>query len=207
MSSLRTIENQTLAIAGIFQAVHLSKSLATQGNCDEHELESTLRSILTLESDRVIDVFGGSSSSIARGLRLVRSQLGGNSESRDIEIARYALTLIQLGTNVMNNSAAVEQLRIAISRFEAMELTPLDSAMIGNIAALYRSTISQLSPRIMVSGNPDYLNDNDIASKIRAALLGGIRSVVLWRQCGGTRPQLLFSRAQYVKEVDKLLAS
>lgn len=205
MSHLSTIENQTLALGGIFQAVFLCKTLATTGTCDQDELQSTLHSILTLSTDKVVDAYGGSARNISRGLRLIQSQLGGNVESRDIEIARYALALIQLGTNVMNNSDTTEQLRIGISRAQAMEQSVTDPDMISNLANLYRSSISNLNPRIMVSGNPDYLNNNEIASTIRAALLGGVRSVVLWRQCGGSRPKLLLTRSQYMRHAEEYL--
>lgn len=205
MTSLSTIENQTLALGGIFQSVHLCKTLATTGTCEKDELEGTLRSIMTLSTERVIDVYGGNSTSVGRGLRILKSQLGGNSESRDMDIARYALALIQLGTNILNDDSTVESLRIGISRSQSMEMAIDDPAMISNLANLYRSSISHLSPRIMVSGDPDYLNDNEIASTIRAALLGGIRSVVLWRQCGGTRPKLLLNRGQYIKHADQML--
>ncbi len=204
MNALSTIENQTLALAGIFQSVHLCKSLATTGKADPEELTGTLRSILTLKTDRVIDAYGGSSNSIAWGLRIMKSQLGGNNESRDLDIARYALALIQLGTNILNDEDTVEQLRIGISRSQSMDLEIDEPAMISNLANLYRSSISHLSPRIMVSGDPDYLNDNTTASTIRAALLGGLRSVVLWRQCGGTRPRLLFYRNQYLRQAELL---
>ena len=86
-----------------------------------------------------------------------------------------------------------------------MELDVDDPEMISNFANLYRSSISQLSPRIMVSGDPDYLNDNNTASTIRAALLGGLRSVVLWRQCGGTRPKMILNRGQYLKHAESYL--
>ncbi len=205
MSHLSTIENQTLALGGIFQAVYLCKTLATTGTCDQDELQSTLHSILTLSTDKVVDAYGGSARGISRGLRLIQSQLGGTTDSRDIEIARYSLALIQLGTNVLNNAGTTEQLRIGISRAQAMEQTVTDPDMINNLANLYRSSISHLTPRIMVSGNPDYLNNNEIASTVRAALLGGVRSVVLWRQCGGSRPKLLLARGQYIKHSAEFL--
>lgn len=204
MNAISTLENQTLALAGIFQSVHLCKMLATTGKADKEELTGTLRSILTLKTDRVIDAYGGNTHSIAWGLRIVKSQLGGNSESRDLDIARYALALIQLGTNILNDEDTVEQLRIGISRSQSMGLEIDEPAMISNLANLYRSSISHLSPRIMVSGDPDYLNDNVTASTIRAALLGGLRSVVLWRQCGGSRPKLLFNRNQYLRQAEAL---
>ncbi|MFK7891440.1 MAG: high frequency lysogenization protein HflD [Granulosicoccus sp.] len=205
MSSLITTENQTLALAGIFQSVHLCKSLATSGGCEQNELKETLHSVLTLNTDKVLDAYGGSADGVGRGLRVIKSQLGGNAESRDLDLARYALTLMQLGTNIMNDASTVEQLRIDLSRIKAMDLPTNDPAIISNLANLYRNSISHLNPRIMINGNPDYLSNNDIASTIRAALLGGIRSVVLWRQCGGTRPKLLFSKSAYLREADKLL--
>ena len=205
MTSLSTHENQTLALAGVFQSVHLCKTLATTGTCDKEVLVSTLRSVLTLNTERVIDAYGGSARNISTGISILKNQLGGNNESRDLEIARYALSLIQLGTNVLNDAETVEQLRIGISRAQSLELDVDDPDMISNFANLYRSSISQLSPRIMVSGDPNYLNDNTIASTIRASLLGGLRSVVLWRQCGGTRPKMIFSRGQYLKHAEGYL--
>ena len=207
MNSIHTIENQTLALGGIFQSVHLCKSLATSGTCEQDELEGALRSIMTLKTDRPIDAYGGSTNSIGRGLRVLKSQLGGNAESRDMEIARYSLALIQLGTNALKDTNTLEQLRIGISRAQAMEKPATHPDIINNLASLYRSSISHLSPRIMVSGSPDHLNNNVVASTIRATLLAGIRSVVLWRQCGGSRPKLLLSRAQYLQQADQFLQS
>lgn len=205
MASIKTPENQTLALAGIFQSVHLCKTLATTGQCDQDELRGTLHSILTLNSERVIDAYGGSARGVSRGLRVLRSQFAGNDESRDLDLARYALSLIQLGSNVMADNKTVEELRIGISRVQSVEGDVVEPELISNLANIYRSSISNLTPRIMVSGDPDYLNDNDVASTIRAALLGGIRSVVLWRQCGGSRPKLVLQRNQHAKMAEKLL--
>jgi len=203
--SIRTVENQTLALAGVFQAVYLCKQLATTGSCDKDDLAGTLRTILTLNPDRVIDAFGGSTANIRRGLRVMKNQLGGEAEARDIEISRYALALIQLGSNISNDESTVEQLRIGISRAQDLEFGITDSTMVNNFAELYRNSISHLSPRIMVTGSPDHLNDTATASTIRASLLGGLRSVVLWRQCGGTRFKLFMQRAQHVRLAQELL--
>ncbi|PID59911.1 MAG: lysogenization regulator HflD [Gammaproteobacteria bacterium] len=205
MSSLATPEHQTIALAGIFQSVSLCKSLATTGTCNRQDLERTLASVLTLNTDRVIDAFGGSYGNIQEGLRVLRNQLAGNNEARDLDLARYALALMQLGTNIMNDESTVEQLRIGISRAQSLDFAIADQTMISNFANLYRSSISHLSPRIMVSGDPRHLNDNDTASTIRAVLLGGIRAVVLWRQCGGSRPKLLLNRRRYAALAEDML--
>ncbi len=203
--SIKNIENQTLALAGVFQAVHLCKALATTGSSDQDDLKSTLRSILTLKSERVVDAYGGSARGVQRGLRVLKNQLGNTVEARDLDLARYAFSLMRLGSNILNDDATVEQLRIGISRAQSLDFEINDPTLIRNFADLYKNSISHLSPRIMVSGDPNNLNDEQIASTIRAALLGGIRSVVLWRQCGGSRWNLLWQRNQYVQNAERLL--
>ncbi len=205
MSELATIDNQTLALAGVFQAVHLCKALATTGKADEDDLAATLRSILTLESDRVVDVYGGSPRPMRRGLRVLKNQLSGRGAAHDMDLARYSLSLMQLGANVQRDAGAVEQLRTGIGRAQSLDFEVTDPTMISNFANLYRSAISHLSPRIMVSGDPAHLNDNAVASTIRAVLLGGLRSVVLWQQCGGARWRLVLTRSQYVARAGELL--
>ena len=203
--SIATAENRTLALAGVFQAVHLCKSLATTGACDREDLAATLRSILTLNADRVVDAYGGSTRAVRKGLRVLKNQLGGHDEARDLDLSRYALALIQLGTNVQRDETTVDQLRIGISRAQSLDFEITDPTMISNFANLYRNSISHMSPRIMVSGDPDHLNDADTASTIRAVLLGGLRSVVLWRQCGGSRPSMILQRGQYVRHAERML--
>ncbi|GAL11758.1 a protein of unknown function perhaps involved in purine metabolism [Vibrio astriarenae] len=42
--------------------------------------------------------------------------------------------------------------------------------------------------------------------RVRALLLSGIRSAVLWRQVGGKRRHLIFSRKKMVEQAQILLA-
>lgn len=205
MSHLDTPRNQTIAMAGVFQSVHLCKALATTGRCDQDELAVTLRSILTLNTDSVLDAYGGSTRALAPGLRVLRNQLGSRGEAHDLDFARYALSLIQLGGNVLKDDGTIEQLRIGISRAQSLEFEVTDPTMISNLANLYRTAISHLSPRIMVSGDPTHLNNSDTAATIRAVLLGGLRAVVLWRQCNGSRFSLMLSRGKYVRTATDIL--
>jgi high frequency lysogenization protein len=49
------------------------------------------------------------------------------------------------------------------------------------------------------------LSNDKNASRIRALLLAGLRSAILWRQCGGTRWSILFNRKRYENESTLLL--
>jgi high frequency lysogenization protein len=66
----------------------------------------------------------------------------------------------------------------------------------GRLAELYVSTLSLLTPRVMVNGNPQQLQQPPVVEKIRANLLAAVRSAVLWRQVGGRPWQLLLYRRQ-----------
>ena len=77
--------------------------------------------------------------------------------------------------------------------------------VLANLAETYKATISTLTPRIMVQGEHGYINNSDNANKVRALLLAGIRSAVLWHQCGGSRIQILFNRRAYITEAEKIL--
>ena len=59
----------------------------------------------------------------------------------------------------------------------------------------------------MVSGENHLLTDSAIANRIRALLLCGMRSAILWRQLGGSRWQLLLKRATFVKQAQHILAN
>lgn len=203
MSTLNTPSNQALALAGILQSTFLCKNLANYGRCDADQLSASLNSVLQLDAPTVNAVYG-SARELSKGLRLLCGQLGSGNE-RDLDLSRYSVALIQLGDNVMSDGKTMAQLHTSIQRASQLDLHILDNTMINSLADTYRTCISHLSPRIMVSGQPEYLNNELVAAKIRASLLAGLRSVVLWRQCGGTRPGLLFGRGRYVREATALL--
>ena len=78
--------------------------------------------------------------------------------------------------------------------------------MVACLAETYSETVSTLSPRIMVTGEPNLLNRPEIANRIRALLLAGMRAAVLWHQCGGGRLKLLFQARKTVEQARQLLA-
>jgi high frequency lysogenization protein len=74
------------------------------------------------------------------------------------------------------------------------DLPLLDPEVLAGLAGIYGDTISKIEPRIIVRGNPLYLQSPENQERIRALLLAGIRGAMLWRQVGGSRWQLLAGR-------------
>ncbi len=204
---IKTIRNQAIALAGLSQAVYLVQQIAKRGVVDEKELETAIASVLKIDADDVLDVYGGLPS-IATGLRLLEKQLGGR-DSLDPEQARYAASLIFLENKLSAQPRMLEAIRSGIENAakQTEDLPLLHENRLLGLAKIYQDTVSRLTPKIIVSGEQVYLGNPANANTIRSLLLAGIRSVVLWRQCGGSRWKFLFYRRKLQQETRDLIRS
>ncbi len=202
---LNSITNQTIALAGIAQVAVLVQQLATTGNCDQQSLEASIGSVLKIDSDSVSDIYGG-----LEGLKLGFEQLNGQingEKAPDREQGRYAAGIMFLQKKLSDNQTMLNTLQAGIIKAQAQteQFGPLHENVLASLGDTYQKTISTFQPRIMVNGEPNYLGRPDIANKIRALLLAGIRSAILWRQCGGARWKFIFFRNRIQAELQNLL--
>ncbi len=202
---LRTTKNQAIALAGLAQAVHLVQQIAKRGQVDQQAMVTCIGSTLKIDADSVEDVFGGLEG-LKDGLLKLRQQLGGR-ESIDPEHARYSAMLVFLESKLEKRPDVQREIREEVQRAAALaqKVGVIDEAVLKILAEAYHRNISPLGPRIIVSGERTYLIDPDNAHKIRALLLAGIRSVVLWRQCGGARWKFLLNRKRLQQETQALI--
>jgi high frequency lysogenization protein len=202
---LNTITNQTIALAGIAQAAALVQQLATKGSADAVALDASIASILKIDSDSVLDIYGGLS-----GLKLGLEQLDQQLSSYKIsnpEQARYSASLVFLEHQLSGRKDLLNTIQQGVLRAQGQveHFGLLHDNVLANLADVYQNTISTLQPRIMVNGEANYLSRTETAHKIRACLLAGIRSAILWKQCGGTRWKFLFYRKKIQAELQQLL--
>jgi high frequency lysogenization protein len=202
---LKTLTNQTIALAGIAQAATLVQQLATTGKADSAALEASITSILKIDSDSVLDIYGGLNN-LKLGLDQLNAQMTGYKIA-DSQQARYCASLVFLENRLAKEPQMLRTIQIGIIKAEsqAEQFGLLHENVFANLGDIYESTLSRLQPRIMVNGEHDYLTRPDIVNKIRACLLAGIRSALLWRQCGGTRWKFLFYRRKMQLELEQLL--
>ncbi len=203
---MTTIEDQTLALAGIFQSAALIEQLATEGELNQAAFDCSFDSLFTFEVTNVIDVFGNLSG-LSRGLKTLSLTLGGNDRNPDKNITYYSLSMLKLAAKLKRNHdmAALVQDRLKTTESQSRDFNLGRMSVINKIDGVYQSTISTITPRIMVQGDRTYLGDSINASKIRTLLLAGIRAAVLWRQLGGSQWKLLTSRKKYVRTANNFL--
>ncbi len=205
--SIKTTSNQTIALAGISQACLLVKELASTGTVvNSTAIETSINSILKLDSDTVIDIYGDLSN-IKSGLEQLKLQLTGRTIA-DPEQARYAASLVFLEKQISNRPEMLNKIKVGVEKaqFQSETFGIMHENVLANLGDLYHSTISTLQPRIMVNGEEEFITQPAIINKIRTLLLSGIRSALLWRQCGGARWKFLFFRKKIQDEVEFLLS-
>ncbi len=203
----KTLTDRTIALAGLLQAVALVAQTANRGTVDPAPLETVIRSLFVRSPEETVDVYGDLGA-LRLGLQTLIGQLGANSSGRDMEIARYAMTLLHLERQLGKRKDLLEQIGTGLEGTERQlahfHLT--HETIMASLADIYVNTVSTLPPRIMVSGEHGHLQRPEIANRVRALLLAGMRAAVLWTQCGGNRWQLLFRRKALVNEATRLLA-
>ncbi len=201
----KTLRDKTLALAGIFQAASLVNELASTGNVDKHDFETCIRSIFVTDPDSTEEVFG-QLEYLQKGLRVLGEQLGSEQTERDINIARYVISLLHLQRKLARNKTMLDRLSSGIenARRQSEHFHVTHENVIANLAELYRETISRLNPTIMVNGESQYLSNPTTANQIRALLLAGIRAAVLWAQSGGSRWFILLNRGKIVNEAERI---
>jgi len=204
---MKTDQDRIIALAGIFQAAHLTDQIAHSGIADASAMDASIYSLFQIDAKSVRAAYGGTEK-IRIGLQKLDQEMAAIN-LQGSEITRYVLTLMHLEQKLSKNPAMLKQIAdtIALATERLDHFPMLHSNIIALLADVYTSTISTLQPRIMVNGEPAHLQNPDNANKIRALLLAGIRSAMLWRQCGGSRIKLLLSRRKTINQTQKLLES
>lgn len=204
--SLKSLTNQTIALAGISQACLLVQQIANKGTADSAAIETCINSVLKIDSDGVIEIYGDLHQ-LKPGLKQLQRQLTDRTIA-DPEQARYAASLVFLEKQLSKRPDLLNIISIGVEKAQAQSEAygVLHENVLANLGDLYHSTVSTLQPRIMVNGDPDLLSQPNTANKIRALLLSGIRATLLWRQCGGARWRFLFFRKQIQDEIKLLLS-
>ena len=197
--------NRVMAFAAICQAAEMVKDIARHDRVDERELSTMLNSLLKVNAPSAVDIYGDLTQ-LNLGYRTLLSQLG-NSKQKDMEVTRYMLGAIILERQLVSQPKAMQLLG---QRLEQLQLLVEQESIttdhsVEAMADIYTDVISPLGRRIQVAGDPQYLKQLGNQHKVRALLLAGIRAAVLWRQVGGKRRQLIFSRGAILANAEQVL--
>lgn len=188
-------EERVLALAGLFQATGLAQQLANEGRCDDSAMAASIGSVFRIDAPSVVGVYGDVSG-VRLGLRQLITLLDENN--RDVAITRMAFTVMRLERSLSRRQDLLDRLQqgVVAAQRQVEHFGPESPQVISRLAELYASTLSTLKPRVMVTGNPQQLQQPNVVEKVRTNLLAAVRSAVLWRQLGGRQWQMVLYRRQ-----------
>lgn len=200
-------QERLLALAGVFEAAALVDRLAKTGQVQEGALGCMLGSLLVRNPKDTLEVYGGDHLNLRDGMRALAGALERNPQSLPRETLRYAVALISLQRQLDKRDDMLQVIGNRLQQIDsqAQLFGIAHDNVIAACAALYQDTLSTFRQRIQVHGEMQHLQNSRNAEKIRALLLAGIRSAMLWRQLGGRRWQLLFSRRKLLDQLYPLL--
>ncbi len=198
MSEFTTLQNRTIALAGVCQAVNLVNKLATTGYLDKSDFQTCIVSLLEQNPSSTLATYGS-----------IRDLLGGFKSLAEIlsdiksdqqPCLRYLLGVLHLQSKVMRQKDLLDIIgnRLVQINLQAKHFEPTHDNVIGNLADLYSDTISTFRFRIQVRGEASYLQQDRIANQVRSLLFSAIRSAILWQQLGGKRWHLLMQRKSII---------
>jgi len=182
------------------------KKKERNGTANADDIEASLVSILVTTPDNTQQVFG-SLSNLRIGVSTWVSQIDGESQVKNPEITRYIAAIMGLERKLNRKQTALSELADRVSHIQR-QLAHVDFEniqIISNLASIYSDVLSPLANKIQVAGNPNHLAIETNQKRVRALLLAGIRSAVLWRQLGGKRRHILFNRKTLVHNAKKAL--
>ena len=198
---------QVLAFAGIWQAVKLVQQIAYKGKTEKPEdFETCVNALFVTDPKTTDEVYGGTQNLIT-GFNVMLEQFGDASNHRDMELTKYVISLMHLERRLAKHPELLSKIGqgIDIAKAQAEHFSTTHENVIARLADIYSETISTIPPKIIVLGEQGHLSNPDNAAKVRALLLSGVRSTLLWYQLGGRRMKLLFNRAKMLKQTKELL--
>jgi len=194
---------RVLGLAGIVQSANAIVGIAKTGLVSQDTLVNSLHCIFVQKPDAISDVYRGTED-IKLGIELLMKLLFKFDLQQHGEIVRYVLAITALERTLSRRPDMSDTISNALPLIESTYPDELDTC-IPSLANLYEGTLATLEPRIQISGNKRYLQNEINVQRIRALLLSGLRSAVLWHQLGGRRWHLLFSRSAMRRSLETFI--
>jgi len=195
------ISERTIALAGVIQACAQVQSLARKGIVEPSAYDGSIKSILVLDAVNTPAIYGGISG-VRSGLTLMVNGVLNSAAPENVEILRYAMTILQLQRQLYSDRERFNKFATDIERLSSKS----EDELVDACSKVYQSYVSTLQPQVIVQGEEVHLQNAEVPPKVRALLLAALRSAVLWQQKGGGRFRILWERTRMQNSARFLIA-
>ncbi|MCX8650460.1 high frequency lysogenization protein HflD [Gilliamella sp. B2776] len=199
-----------IALAGIAQSAILIPQLANSGICNTTLYERSIRSVFITSPKTTLEVYGDISN-IKIGLQTLIELLS-SGQKEQMEIMRYIFSSLNITNKLLKKHDSLSKISQRLTHITSL-YPDLNDEIIGSsiedlsysLAGIYSDIVSPISTKIQITGKAKFLQNAFVQAKVRTALLGCIRSAILWYQVGGSRLQFLFHRKRICDAAQQLL--
>lgn len=200
-----SIRDQAIALTAVLQAAAQVDRIATKNDADDASCKTIIHSLFQFEPES-IDAVYGENPDFRAGKDAAELMFGGSGEGSRQTIMNYSAGMLRLAKQLQNDADMMSAVRTRLEHAERLVNNFSDSSSdhYSAIAGIYTDTISKLPFRITVNGKEQFLKNRANADKIRSLLFAGVRSAVLWRQCGGRRLHFIFKRNALINSIKQL---
>lgn len=201
------LRNQVIAFAGLLQSAVLVDKLATTGQWHEASFETCIYSIFQ-QNPATTEAVYGDTSSLYIGLTTLRNLLNPKERGKLQAVFRYGFSLLRLERQLSRQKKILNTIGDEIQQLSTHteDLPMTDPFVTEQLSNLYRKTAGTLTPPIQVMGDQQTLQRTSVQQQVRALLLAGLRSAILWRQVGGRIWRFaLMPKRRVIKIIDQLL--
>ena len=201
---MSTIDQQLYSLAALYQSCNAISRIAWEGQYDEKEFHPLIKSILDVDSDDPLTIYQ-QPISLKSGFEFLKKQVVDDIFTRSSETRRYISSIKDLVKRINTSNIIDEQFRKRIDRINENEYEKNTDNIVLEIGQLYKDTFSQLEPRIVISGDNQYLKQDLNAARIRTALMAAIRSVYLWKSCNGSDLKFFLFKKKYISRIREII--
>ena len=197
--------DQIIALAGMFQSCQLVETLSKNGSVPADRFNVCIESLFQKDPETTEKVFG-SLDNLQFGIESMQELITLNSQAKGSDTLRYVVGVIYLAKKLRQNKTMLNLIgeRLDQASRQAEHFSMTHTNVIANLAQIYQDSLSTFRYRIQVNGYASYLQQENIAQRIRCLLFSGIRSAILWHQLGGRRRHLILNRKDILAQLRKL---
>ncbi len=193
-------KNQCIAMAAIIQAAHIADEIAVTGQYSEKHIKASANSVFSIDTSNLTEIYPDLSE-LKLGLQNLISIFNDGKTYTKSRVVRYTFAIIQLQLILEKDSNMLMQVheKLRIQNDQATDAVESIFNRCFRAAEIYSTTLSKLRFKIHITGNREFISENNNEKIIRAMLLAGVRAAFLWHHFGGRRWKLFFQRRKMVE--------
>lgn len=198
-------KDRVIALAGIMQTSVLVNSLARGRWIDDDAFVTSINSLFVTHPDNILTIYNNDIRHLQVGLKRLIAFFPKPDKQTDMDVARYFFGCILLTKKLSADNKRMENIAAAINALRFQANATIDDTLLNQLANIYTENVSNLKHQIQIVGSQTILKQPNELHRLRALLLAGIRSTILWRQLGGKMWHFWWKREKVAEIAHELI--